>query len=293
MNEFLKYQHLERFGTNETEGIQFGECYVFPKIDGTNGSIWHDGNIQAGSRRRYLTLDYDNQGFYEWVLKQDNIADFFRYNPNLRLYGEWLVPHTLKTYQPEAWNRFYVFDVMEGDEYLPYNIYQPVLERFNIDYIPPVCIIKNPSYDRLIQMLEKSTFLIEDGKGAGEGIVVKNYDYKNKYGRVTWAKIVRNEFKSAHQKCQPTEVKEKKLIEEEIVSKYVTNTLIEKELAKITAENGWSSKFIPRLLNTVYYCLVKEECWNFVKDFKNPSVDFKRLQYLTNHHIKTIKPELF
>ena len=40
MNEFKQYQHIERFGTSEVESIEFGLCYVFPKIDGTNSSMW-------------------------------------------------------------------------------------------------------------------------------------------------------------------------------------------------------------------------------------------------------------
>lgn len=63
--EFLKYQHLERFGTTEVENIELGKTHVFPKIDGTNASVWLDknGNIQAGSRKRHLSLDSDNAGF--------------------------------------------------------------------------------------------------------------------------------------------------------------------------------------------------------------------------------------
>ena len=38
--EFKKYQHVERFGNIEVEGIELGKCYIFPKIDGTNASIW-------------------------------------------------------------------------------------------------------------------------------------------------------------------------------------------------------------------------------------------------------------
>jgi hypothetical protein len=36
---FKKYQHIERYGTDEVEGIDAGLCYVFYKIDGTNSSI--------------------------------------------------------------------------------------------------------------------------------------------------------------------------------------------------------------------------------------------------------------
>ena len=31
--EFRKYQHIERFGTDEVDGIEIGTTYVFPKID--------------------------------------------------------------------------------------------------------------------------------------------------------------------------------------------------------------------------------------------------------------------
>lgn len=299
--EFLKYQHVERFGTTETQGIENGMCYVFPKIDGTNSQLWflqsddkRFGKLLAGSRNRQLELDNDNAGFYNWAVKQKNIFDFFSVNPNLRLYGEWLVPHSLKTYEEKAWRNFYVFDVMDGERYLPYEEYAALLEPFDIEFIPPLCKVENPSYERLISQLEKNGYLIEDGKGVGEGIVIKNYDYKNKYGRVTWAKIVTNEFKAKHAKCQVTEIKESKIIEQEICEKFVTKSLIEKELAKIETEcGGWSSKYIPRLINTVFYCLVKEECWNFVKEFKNPTVDFKRLQFFCTQQIKAQMPVLF
>jgi len=292
-NNFYKYQHIERLGTVETDGIEVGECYVFPKIDGTNSQLWFNSGLQAGSRNRQLSIENDNAGFYNWALKQEKFKQFFAKYPNLRLMGEWLVPHTLKTYKKTAWNNFYVFDVINGKHYLPYETYKEILDEFDIEYIPPICKIKNPTYEQLINQIEKNVFLIEDGQGIGEGIVIKNYDYKNKFGRVTWAKIVANEFKTQKNKGNITEIKSEKVIEEEIVNKYVTNALIEKELAKIETECGWSSKQIPRLLNTVFYCLVKEESWNFVKEFKYPTIDFKKLSIFTINRIKELFPNLF
>lgn len=291
--EFKKYQHVERFGTVETNGIEFGECYIFPKIDGTNASLWFNNGLQAGSRNRHLTLDNDNAGFYNWAIKQNKFDKFFKQYPNIRLYGEWLVPHTLKTYEETAWKNFYVFDVMLDDIYLSYDNYKVILDKFDIEYIPPICKITNPTHERLVSQLEKNGYLIKDGEGTGEGIVIKNYNYKNKFGRVTWAKIVKNDFKAKHQKCDTTEIKEKKQIEELIVNKYVNITLVDKEFSKIELNNGWSSKKIPQLLNTVYYCLVKEESWNFVKEFKNPTINFVRLMNLTIQKVKELKPELF
>jgi hypothetical protein len=134
--EFLKYQHIERFGTDEVDGIELGECYVFPKIDGTNGSVWLDsGVIKGGSRNRELSLDSDNQGFYVQMVNDQNIKDYLTKHPTHRLYGEYLIPHSLRTYRDDAWRKFYVFDVCidrdnDDVEYIPYDIYQPMLEEF-------------------------------------------------------------------------------------------------------------------------------------------------------------------
>jgi len=305
---FKKYQHLERLGTTEVQNIELGECYVFPKIDGTNASVWmHEGKIQAGSRTKHLSLDKDNAGFYEWVLRQENIINYLKEFPEHRLFGEWLVPHSLKTYRQDTWRNFYVFDVCvdkhkdeilhDGDDelkHLHYLAYKPFLEKHQINYIPPISIINNGSYEQFINQLCKNVFLIEDGKGAGEGIVIKNYDFKNKYNRQTWAKIVTSEFKEQHSKVMgASTITGNKLVEQEIAMKYVTAALVEKEHSKIENESGWNSKMIPRLLNTVYYSVVKEDCWDFVKEHKNPSIDFKRLMHFIFAEVKNKKPDLF
>ena len=76
MSEFKKYMHIERFGTDEVQGIELGDCYVFPKLDGTNASLWsEDGKIQAGSRKRHLSIDADNAGFFEWAKEQEQTEE--------------------------------------------------------------------------------------------------------------------------------------------------------------------------------------------------------------------------
>ena len=298
---FVKYQHVERFGATEVEGIERGTCFVFPKIDGTNASVWIDenGQFSCGSRNRELDRENDNAGFCNYAVGNAALIGYLLKYPTHRLYGEWLVPHSLKTYRDNAWRKFYVFDVCidsdDGVEYVPYSEYVPLLEEFGIDYIPLLAEVVNGTRDQFYALLEKNQFLIKDGEGAGEGIVIKNYGYKNKYGRTTWAKIVRSEFRDVHAKTMGAAViTGGKIVEEEIVEKFCTTAFIEKEYSKIVSEeNGWSSKYIPRLLNTVFYSLVKEECWNFVKEFKNPTVDFKLLLRITTEAIKKAKPEVF
>lgn len=300
--EFKKYQHLERYGTSEVEGIELGECLIFPKVDGTNGSVWLDSeeNVKAGSRNRELTLDKDNAGFYASVLQNENIKKYLQQHPTHRLYGEFLVPHSLKTYRDDAWRKFYVFDICidkedDGVEYIPYDVYKPLLEEFELDYIPPIAKIKNATYDSLLKCLDQNNFLIQDGKGRGEGVVIKNYGFYNKYKRQTWAKIVTSEFKEKHTKamgCPAVEIN--KMIEEKIVDEFCTTAFIEKEFAKIVNENnGWSSKFIPMLLGRVFSELIKEESWNIVKKFKNPTINYKTLNILVTNKIKEVKKEIF
>jgi hypothetical protein len=307
--EFKKYQHLERFGTTEVKQIELGTCHIFPKLDGTNASVWLDenGNIQSGSRKRHLSLEADNAGFYAWVKEQKNLLEYLKENPTHRLYGEWLIPHALKTYREDAWRKFYVFDVSvdkedseilhEGDDkskYIHYDEYSTKLEEKGIDYIVPICTITNASYEQLVNQLMKNVFLIEDGKGVGEGIVIKNYDFKNKYNRQTWAKIVTSEFKEKHAKVHgATEIKGKKMIEEQIADEFVTKALCEKVYAKIENEGGFTSKRIPQLLNVVYYDVVKEDAWNFVKKHKNPTIDFSTLQHFVFSKVKEQLSQLF
>jgi hypothetical protein len=305
---FKKYQHIERFGATEVANIELGECFVFPKIDGTNASVWiEDGILKAGSRTRELSLEQDNAGFFEWVSKQENILAYLLKNPSHRLFGEWLVPHSLKTYRQSAWRNFYVFDVAidkseedvlhESDStiaYLPYSEYKPLLEEYGINYIPPICSITNSSYEKFVDQLSKNVFLIEDGSGTGEGIVIKNYSFKNRYNRTGFAKIVTSEFKEKHSKTMGhPEMKGAQMIEASIVDKYVTAALCEKVFAKIENESGWSSKFIPRLLNTVFYDLVREDAWEFVKENKNPTINFGTLQHFTYAKVKQNLPHLF
>lgn len=301
---FLKYQHLERLGHDETDGILDGICHVFYKIDGTNGSVWFDEKkgIQAGSRNRVLSEDADNAGFCKYVYNNPDLIAFFAKYPLARLYGEWLVPHSLQTYRDDAWRKFYIFDVHstiaswdmndEAKTAIPYDVYKPWLDDFKLDYIPPLAIIKNPSEEDILRMLEKSgQFLVKDGYGIGEGVVVKNYDFVNKFGRQTWAKMVTNEFKTIHHREMGAPlINGTTLDEERAVEEFCTSAFIQKEKAKIELERGgWEAKAIPELLGRVWYEFVREEMWNIVKKYKNPKINFKLLQGLI---IKKVKQEI-
>lgn len=294
---FLKYQHLERVETTETEGLLEGECFIFPKIDGTNGSVWWDDDgIQAGSRNRLLTPQGDNAGFCKHVYDNVNLHSFFRKYPQFRLYGEWLVPHTIKNYRDDAWRKFYIFDVVnevrQTDNpggYERYDDYKGLLDEFDLDYVPCIGKFTNPKYDLLYFWLEKNTFLMKDGAGQGEGIVIKNYNFVNRYGRTTWGKLVGTAFKEEHIRTMGYPEVGGLGTEEWIVKNFLTEEFVKKEQSKISlAHDGWTSKNIPELLGRVWHEFIREEMTDILKKAKNPKIDFRVLNRLVIQRTKGV-----
>jgi len=303
--KFKKYQHIERYETDKVKGIEIGTCYIFPKIDGTNASVWLDnGEVCVGSRNRKLSLEHDNGGFYKFVSNDKKIKEYLFKNPTHRLYGEWLIPHSLRTYRDDAWQNFYIFDVCidkemtgkseYGLEYLPYKIYQPLLEEFDLEYLAPIAIINNGNYENFIKCTEQNIFLIQENKGVGEGIVIKNYDYYNRNNDQIWAKVVTNEFKEKSHRIMGAPEVNYRTIEEIIVKDFITSSFVEKEYAKIVVEQGeWKPQYIPMFLGKIFHELINEEIWNIIKKYKNPKIDFNVLNILTTRKIKSVKPEIF
>lgn len=298
--DFIKYMHIERLGNDEVAGILDGDVYVFPKIDGTNSSVWigEDCKLRFASRNRELSIDNDNAGFMAKTMHDANIGNLLLTHRNLRLYGEWLVPHSLKAYDEKAWNKFYVFDVFDDvtQTFMPYNEYSTLLNTYGIEYIPAMGHGMNPNQDSIIRFLDQNHYLLKDGyDGVGEGVVIKNYGFKNKFGRTTWAKIVTNEFKAKHAKeMGPNEIKNIETHEYLFALQFVTASLVEKTVEKIKEARGeWNSRMIPQLLGTVFHDVVVEDTWTYLKKNKNVVINFKELERWVITQIKTVKPELF
>lgn len=303
--EYKAYQHIEKFGREECEGIDKGKVYIQPKIDGTNSCVWiKDGIIHAGSRKRELNQHDDNAGFYNTIIKDNSIQEYLLDHKNQILYGEWLVPHTIKYYNDDAWKKFYIFDVFEYDEiantgnYVPYDLYSKELDKYNIKYIPCLAIIDNPTLDDFKQQLELNKYLLCNKSNIGEGIVIKNYDYHNKYGRQTWAKIVAEEFFNNKKdlRSKNHDLKINNDFEIKITNEYITDSIIYKEYAKVIDEykNANQNEKIGRVLSNVYNSFIDEDLLTVVRKNKNCSINFNYLKKCSNNRVKEVlKNELF
>lgn len=295
MAEFKKYMHIERLGTDEVEGILAGDCYVFPKIDGANGSVWMDVNkdIKCGSRKRELSETVNNRGFTQWVkTNEDKFRKLFTKYPHVtRVYGEWLVPHVIKHYEKSKYNNFYVFDVKDTNGlYLGYDLYKPWLEDCNIDYVPVIRKITDPEIDVIREAAVKDNgFLIEkNDTRKGEGIVIKNYDFLNRFKRVCWAKLITADVLNQQTKSEngTRDNKERKPerskgnVEEKIVEDFAPDHFIDKMIAIL--DSGDEKLKRQEIKHAIYVEFLKEEAKDFLQAFENVAI-----------HPRSIKRKLY
>ena len=310
---FVRYQHVERIDADETEGLLDGVCHVFPKMDGSNMCAYtEDGRVRTMSRNKVIEAP---EPFAVFIENNDNIRRFLRDFPGIRLYGEWMVPHTVRSYVPEVWNRWFVFDVVSEDgegvydipgvgklecngrRYIPYDEYRPILEAYGIEYIPALKVMDHPTVEELGRIADKENdWMIAEGAGCGEGVVVKRYDFRNKYGHINWAKVLNTafcQFKISSRGSRHDEKRDGTTVEHEIAMKYVTQDLVDKEYSKILVDCDNRKNIPPRLLSTVWYCLVNECTWDFIRKYKSPTVNFKELRKECDYRVKMSRPEVF
>ena len=311
---YKKYQHVEKYGGIETRGILEGDVYLFHKIDGTNSCVYLDenNNLAFGSRKNILSLEKDNHGFFQYFLNNKEEACKIRallaeLPKNSIVYGEWLIPVNLKVYNAEAWRHFYIFDIviyegidnviLKNDElsrryerYLSYEEYKELCDRHNLLYIPLLKKLHSPTIEEVTEYLDKTTFLIDKPNTAGEGIVIKNYSYKNEYGRRIWAKLIRADFlkaKSSH-RIESHNNKEENPNEYRMLLKYAGPEYIKKEVAKYRElhPEHWDlecfkmSSF-PKLLDFILEEFILDNIMQFYNDNRrNASLNITKLRGL-------------
>ncbi len=302
---FRKYNHIVRLGHRNVHGILDGTVHVFPKIDGTNGASWWNTEasvIRVASRRREITPQDDNAGFAAWVMSGDEDACLLQLlceeQPSLIVYGEWLVPHTIKGYEKDAWRKFYIFDMYSRNAgvFLSNDAVQDLCVAAGQYFIPSLMSIENPTPDELQIIANNCDWLMADGK-PGEGIVVKNYDW---YGSgKTWAKVIREGFNAPRVKV----IAKAGAIELAIADRFADEHLITKTRAKVelaiqneTGDTGFApdrSKVIPRLLSTVWTDMIDEEMVAILRKHKGVTINFAVLKKAVDARVRDVAKDLF
>jgi hypothetical protein len=151
-----KYQHVERLGSENVEGLLDGfPLVVQEKIDGCSLSVWLEaGELCIASRNRLLAGpgiaegDVDDfRGAVKYVRAHAGISEVLDAHPDWVLRGEWLVKNVV-VYSPEAWNHFYVFDVQRKDgNYVGVMDYMESLDAAGVRMVPILGIIEREDGD--------------------------------------------------------------------------------------------------------------------------------------------------
>ena len=304
---FKRYQHIERIDRHMCKGIHEGECYIFPKIDGTCVSVYlnDDGEITTGGRNGEIT-DKDSKQLKAFRMEMtespytEKIKEYFAEHPNHILFGEWLIKNHFVGYKDSAWNKFYVFDVYdrESGTYLEFPKYSQYLDDSrNIRYIPPIDKITPESSDALLKFCKniKSEYLCKDGE-FGEGVVVKNYDFSGTDGKQQFAKYVQHDFTTNAKKTR----RKRYGREGEIVELYITRHFVKKEFGKFCVNTDQDPsgtidiKYLSAIIKQVIREFVKEEMDGIMTGkYKNIILDVQVMNKLASDKVKEILSEHF
>lgn len=305
---YTKYQHIEKIGNSDVDGILDGTAYLSYKIDGTNACIWRkdDGTLGFGSRNKELSLENktsDNEGFMREMTtgeshkeELEDIKSFLKEFPECILYGEWLTPHTLRQYKDSAWRNFYVFDVLDTKtgKWINYDIYST---QFNtsyphIHYIPIITRVTNATVEDIKGYLPRTNqWLIKEGTEYGEGIVIKNYDFTNRYGNRIWAKMLTEDFLNTKNKVRNDnrDAKTTSTVVERNIISLLTQEQVLKEKHKMEDANGglWENSRVGELMGRVWH-----EFWHdnweqiIIQRARNQTVNLKTLRNMSDSFVR-------
>ncbi len=279
---FIQYPKIFRVEKEENEGLLDSEVTIQEKIDGANTSIWIEGGeIKCGSRRKELTEGFN--GFVDYVKSHTGINKLLTENPTFRLYGEWLVRHTI-SYRETAYKQFYLFDVFVDDNYF-----------MSQDMVNEVAISAGLPYPQIFAKGKLTQEQIKEYVGktnigdVGEGVVIKNPTFVNKFGNHSYGKMVAEKFKEDNALIFGGNNKHSETYwEMYIINKYATLARVQKVMYKIQPiiNERLDKQHTSRMCDTCYNDMLTEEIWDISK--KVDAISFKKLKTLSYRKFKQI-----
>lgn len=303
MSTFRAYTHLERIDRDECDGILQNHIVVQPKLDGSCSLVYaRDGEVYCGSRTRELSDTKDNANFRNYILTSEDaeiaaLREYVLAHPNYIVYGEWLgnvAPYTTKfvgSIKRYLEGGFFIFDVFDVDAatYLPYHEWEPEISTFYSRVVPLIAEFDNPTNGQIAYCIDKNDYNLPDGV-LGEGIVIKaEPSFRDRWGNIQIAKIVRDEYKQ--DKAKPKKVYADGDVEQEFVDKYVTDSFLDKCRNKVLQACGddafdyRNKKHMGMMISLTWKDAVEENIFDFVKK-KKPTINFGTLNGLVNVRVR-------
>lgn len=282
MREIKKYMSIVRYGKSGTADI-FNEgdyITITEKIDGANASFCIDEDNPLGiscySRNQILTTGNRLRGFYNWV-EETIVPIKDKLNKNYRYIGEWLCSHKV-VYKEEAYNNFYLFSIWDDEtgKYLHDDIVKEEAKRLELKTAEYFYEGEYISFEHLMSFVGKSNLTLEPN--TGEGIVVKNVNYTDRFGKQMFVKLVSEKFAEVQKQKLPKNPKQTPAYIS-VIKTVLTKARIEKLLHKLIDEQLIEEDYsiedmgsILKLLgNRVYEDIYSEE-YDIIKDIEESQI---------------------
>lgn len=267
---YKKYQSIERHGKRGTHLTVEGNPHIiiYEKIDGANSSFKKiDDKVVAFSRNTQLDEENNLRGFYEWTQEKINV-DLL--NENWTYFGEWSCRHKLD--YGENQNKFFLFDIYDNvkEEYLQFNTVQDEAHRLGVNLAPVFYEGEFQSIEHIKSFVGKSAL----GK-IGEGVVVKNYGYRDRFGNQVFTKFVSDEF-AEMQKTKKHNVNDKTDPLTGFIQSTLTEARVSKMIHKLVDEGQLEEEYgiedmgtiLKGLGSSVFDDIIKEELDSLLKIVK-------------------------
>ena len=267
MKEIKKFTKVQRYGKSDTlDVLKQGDIIsITEKIDGANASFrideTNDLGISCYSRNNPLNEHDTLSGFYNWVV--DNILPIKeQLNPNYIYFGEWLVKHKV-VYKEEYYKNFYLFSIYDIDkeEYIDELLMRKEANRLKLKTVECFYYGEFRDYEHLKTFIGKSN--MTEIANTGEGIVVKNVSYRDRFGKQMFVKLVTDKFAEVQKQKKPKNPCDEVVI---LTKQVVTKPRIEKILFKLIDESKIKQDYtiedmgaILKLLTPIVYEDVMEE----------------------------------
>lgn len=246
MKEHKKYTDIVRLGHKTTQGVlNVGDrISITEKIDGANASFTKDEaspiDVSCYSRNQKLSDSSTLRGYYFWVMEKITPKKDLL-NPNYRYFGEWLVQHKVK-YKEDKYRNFYLFSIYDEvkQEYLSDEVVKA--EAIKLGLQTPEYFYEGEyiSFEHLQSFIGKSN--MTEIPNTGEGIVVKNVDYKDRYGNQCFVKLVSEGFAEIQKQKLPKDPSQFNAIES-LVRTVLTENRVEKILLKKVTDGELDKDF--------------------------------------------------
>lgn len=194
---------------------------------------------------------------------------------NYRYYGEWLTSHKVQ-YKPEAYKQFHLFSIYDEStgKYLSDEIVKS--EAIKLGLSTPEYFYEGEyiSFEHLLSFVGKSNLSLIPN--TGEGVVVKNINYKDRYGNQVFVKLVSEGFAEIQKQKLPKDPSQLDVVMS-LVQSVLTKPRVEKILLKKVDEGELDSEFGIEDMGKILKLITSEVFNDCIKEesevFENQDMD--------------------